>query len=241
MELAHTRKSVPLPVGAMAGYFGGGNAMGRRLPGFERPCMSLRLLQFSFGILLCGISIAMLVRAGLGLGPWDVFHEGGAARTGLSFGTVLVLTGIAVLLAWIPLRQKPGWGTLLNQLGVGLTADFGLWLLPETDSLVVNLLLLLGGILLQGIGSAAYIGVGLGPGPRDGLMTGIVARTGWTVRSVRTGIELSALSLGWLLGGTIGFGTLLYAVTIGPVIHVALPWFDWSKRKAPAEPATEAA
>jgi hypothetical protein len=202
--------------------------------------MPRRLLQFSFGLLLCGLSVAMLVRAGLGLGPWDVFHEGGAGRTGLSFGTVLVLTGLVVLLLWIPLRQKPGWGTLLNQIGVGLTADLGLWLLPEVDSIAARVLLLLGGILVQGIGVAAYIGAGMGPGPRDGLMTGLVARTGWTVRSVRTGIELTVLAGGWLLGGTVGVGTLLYAVTIGPVVHVALPWFAGPGRKVAKDPLSSA-
>jgi hypothetical protein len=198
--------------------------------------MPRRLLQFCFGLLLCGLSVAMLVRAGLGLGPWDVFHEGGAERTGLSFGTILVLTGLVVLLLWIPLRQKPGWGTLFNQIGVGLTADLGLWLLPEVDGVLARILLLLGGILIQGIGIAAYIGAGMGPGPRDGLMTGLVARTGWTVRSVRTGIELIVLAGGWLLGGTVGVGTLLYAVTIGPVVHVALPWFARPGREDPKKP-----
>ena len=188
--------------------------------------MPIRLIQFTFGVFLCGLSIAMMVRAGLGLGPWDVFHEGAAAQSELSFGTVLVLTGISVLLLWIPLRQKPGWGTLLNQVGVGFTADLGLWLLPEAGGHGTALALLFGGILLQGIGGAAYIGARFGPGPRDGLMTGLVAQTGWTIRSVRTGIELSVLAAGWALGGTIGIGTLLYAVMIGPVIHAAMPWFD---------------
>lgn len=188
--------------------------------------MPIRLTQFFFGLVLCGIASAMLIRSGLGLGPWDVFHQGAAERTGLSFGTILIVTGLVVLLLWIPLRQRPGWGTLLNQVIVGLTADLVLKLLAPAETLGFSAGLLVAAILLQGLGGAIYIGAGLGPGPRDGLMTGLVDRTGWTIRSVRTGIELSALSIGWLLGGTIGIGTLLYAISIGPVIHVALPWFD---------------
>ena len=203
--------------------------------------MLLRLAQFSAGLALCGLSLAMMVRAGLGLGPWDVFHQGMAASTGLSIGIVLMLTGVAVLLLWVPLRQKLRWGTFANQVGVGFTADLFLWLLPDASGVAARAAMLAGGTLFQGVGIALYIGAGFGPGPRDGLMTGLVARTRWSVRSVRTGIELGVLAFGWLLGGTIGVGTLLYAVTIGPVVHAALPWFDRGGRRDATDPTAASA
>ena len=191
--------------------------------------MTRRLLQLYLGLLLYGLSMAMMVRAGLGLDPWDVFHQGVGDRTPLSFGTVVIVTGAVVLLLWVPLRQRPGIGTISNIVVIGLAADLGLWLIPEPASMPIRIGLLGAGIFLNGVAGGAYIGAGLGPGPRDGLMTGIVARTGWSIRVVRTGIELTVLAVGWALGGTVGIGTILYAVTIGPVVHVMLPLFTVSK------------
>jgi uncharacterized membrane protein YczE len=182
-----------------------------------------RLVQLYAGLVLYGASLAVQVRAGLGLDPWDVFHQGVADHTGLSFGTVVILTGAAVLLAWIPLRQRPGVGTISNVIVLGIVADATLAVLPEAGSAPVGWAMLLAGVGLNGLASGAYIGAGLGPGPRDGLMTGLVRRTGGSVRIIRTTIEVSVLAVGIALGGTIGPGTLIYALSIGPLIHVFLP------------------
>lgn len=187
--------------------------------------MTRRLFQLYLGLILYGFAIALMIRANLGLDPWDVFHQGLSDRTGASVGTVVILVGLLILLFWIPLRQKPGVGTLSNMIVIGLVIDFCLWVLPGIESISLRGGMLVLSILLSGLASGAYIGAGLGPGPRDGLMTGIVARTGWKVRSVRTSIELGVLAIGWLLGGTVGIGTILYALAIGPIIHVTLPWF----------------
>ena len=148
-----------------------------------------------------------------------------AGPADISFGLVVNLIGMAVLLLWIPLRQKPGIGTVANVLVIGTVANLGLDWIPSDLGLPLQASLLIGGIVLNGIASGAYIGAGLGPGPRDGLMTGIVARTGWPVKWVRTSIELAVIAVGWLLGGSVGLGTVLYAVTIGPLVHVFLPMF----------------
>jgi uncharacterized membrane protein YczE len=182
-----------------------------------------RLAQLYAGLVLYGVSIALQVRAGLGLDPWDVFHQGVSDHTGLSFGTVVILTGAGVLLAWIPLRQRPGIGTISNVIVLGVVADGTLAVLPEAGSAPVGWAMLLAGVGLNGLASGAYIGAGLGPGPRDGLMTGLVRRTGGSVRIIRTTIEVSVLAVGVVLGGTIGPGTLIYALSIGPLIHVFLP------------------
>ena len=182
-----------------------------------------RLTQLYLGLVLYGASMALMIRAALGLNPWDVFHQGVAERLGLSFGTVTILVGALVLLLWIPLRQRPGIGTISNVIVIGLAVDAALAVLPAPGSLAVRLPMLLGGIVLNGIAGGAYIGAGLGPGPRDGLMTGWVRRTGGSVRVVRTVIEVTVLAVGWLLGGTVGLGTVLYAVSIGPLVHVFLP------------------
>lgn len=174
------------------------------------------------GLWLFGGSVAMMVRAELGLASWDVLHQGIAQRTGWPFGWVVIGTAALVMLAWLPLRQRPGFGTVCNVLQVGLGAEVGLWLLPEVDGLLVRGALLLAAVGLNGIATALYIGAGFGPGPRDGLMTGLAAR-GHSIRVVRTTIELTVLVAGWLLGGTVGVGTLLYALTIGPIVHVTLP------------------
>jgi len=185
--------------------------------------MTRRLIQLFLGLALYGFSIALMVRAGLGLNPWDVFHQGLAERTGLSLGTIVIIVGAAVLLLWVPLRQRPGIGTICNVFMIGIAADVSLWLVPEAPSLVAGWVMLLAGIFLNGVACGAYIGAGLGPGPRDGLMTGLVGRTNASVRTVRTGIELVVVAAGWMLGGTVGIGTLLYALAIGPIIHRMLP------------------
>jgi uncharacterized membrane protein YczE len=182
-----------------------------------------RLTQLYAGLVLYGASMALQIRAGLGLDPWDVFHQGVADRTGLSFGTVVILTGAVVLLAWVPLRQRPGIGTVSNVFVIGIAVDASLALLPEAGSTPVALTMLLAGVGLNGVASGAYIGAGLGPGPRDGLMTGLVRRTGGSIRVVRTSIELTVLAVGAALGGTVGLGTVLYALSIGPLVHVLLP------------------
>ena len=157
--------------------------------------------------------------------PWDVFHLGVGKQFGLDFGTVIILTGAAVLLLWIPLRQMPGLGTVSNVIVLGLAANATLAVLPPMESLMLRSLMLIGAIVLNALATGMYIGAGFGPGPRDGLMTGLHARTGWSLRGIRTVIELSVLAIGWALGGTVGVGTVLYALTIGPLIQLCLPWF----------------
>jgi uncharacterized membrane protein YczE len=182
-----------------------------------------RLPQLFAGLGLYGASMALMLRANLGLDPWDVFHQGLASRVALSFGALVNLVGLAVLLLWIPLRQRPGVGTIANVVTIGLAVDATLAVLPPFEGLAVRGAALLAGVVLNGLAGALYIGAGLGPGPRDGLMTGLVRRTGWSIRLVRTGIELSVLALGWLMGGTVGVGTVLYALAIGPLVQAFLP------------------
>ena len=182
-----------------------------------------RLTQLVTGLILYGVSMAMMVRSRLGLDPWDVFHYGIAQYVHLSFGTVVIIVGALVLLLWVPLRQWPGLGTLTNVVLIGLATDATLGLLAAPKPLVARVALLLGGIVLNGLAGALYIGSQFGPGPRDGLMTGLVHRTGRSVRLVRTSIELTVLGVGWLLGGVVGLGTILYAVLIGPIVQVFLP------------------
>jgi len=167
--------------------------------------------------------MALQIRAGLGLDPWDVFHQGVADRTGMSFGTVVIVTGALVLLAWIRLRQRPGFGTVSNVFVIGIAVDATLAVLPHAGSAPVAVAMLLAGVGLNGVAGGAYIGAGLGPGPRDGLMTGLVRRTGGSVRVVRTTIEITVLVVGAALGGTVGIGTLVYAFSIGPLVHALLP------------------
>ncbi len=187
--------------------------------------MIRRLIQLYAGLFLYGLSMAMMVRSDLGLNPWDVFHQGVGDRTPFSFGMIVIITGAVVLMFWIPLRQRPGLGTISNMIVIGLAADAALWLIPNVEALPMRGVMLAAGILLNGVATSTYIGVGLGPGPRDGLMTGLAARTGRSIRSVRTGIEVAVLAVGWALGGTVGIGTVLYAVTIGSVVHMTLPFF----------------
>jgi uncharacterized membrane protein YczE len=181
-----------------------------------------RLTQLYAGLVLYGVSDGMLLLAGLGVDPWDVLHQGLSRRLGLGVGTWAVIVGVLVMLLWIPLRQRPGFGTLSNVLVVGLVIDLVLEVAPVPHDLTLRLLIMLSAVVLNGVATGAYIGAGLGPGPRDGLMTGLAHR-GHSIRVVRTGIELTVLLTGWLLGGTVGLGTVVYALGIGPLAHVFMP------------------
>jgi uncharacterized membrane protein YczE len=180
-----------------------------------------RLPRLVLGCLALGVGIGLTVTAHLGVSPWDVLHQGIARHSPLSFGTVVVVVGLAVLLLWIPLGQRPGLGTVLNTLTVGYVADATLTILSRPDDAAARWALLVAGILSIAVGIGLYIGAGLGPGPRDGLMTGITAR-GHRLWVVRTGLELAALAAGWSLGGDVGVGTLLFAFAIGPLGHFFL-------------------
>jgi uncharacterized membrane protein YczE len=167
-----------------------------------------------------GFSMAMMVRAGLGLDPWDVFHQGLARHTGMTIGIASAVVGVAVLLAWIPLRNRPGIGTIANVIVIAITVDAGLVLMVQPTSMPVRIAMMVGAVVLNAFSTVLYVGAGLGPGPRDGLMTGLVVRTGLSVRLVRTSIEATVLAVGWLLGGTVGAGTVLYALGIGPLVQL---------------------
>ena len=190
-----------------------------------------RLVRLYLGLLLFGLSIALMLLSRLGLDPWDVFHQGLAERTGLRFGWVVIGVSAVVLMLWIPLRQRPGVGTVSNVVLVGLAADAALALLPEPRQLVARSIFLAAGIAVNGVATALYIGAGLGPGPRDGLMTGLAQR-GHSIRVARTSIEVLVLVAGWLLGGTVGIGTVAYAVSIGPLVHYFLPRLTMTQEKA---------
>ncbi len=168
-----------------------------------------------------------------------MFSISGWLNSGISFGTVIILTGAAVLLLWIPIRQMPGLGTVSNVIVLGLAADATLAVLPPLESLVARSALLVGAIVLNAIATGMYIGAGFGPGPRDGLMTGLHARTGWSLRGIRTAIELSVLLIGWLLGGKFGVGTVIYALSIGPLIQLCLPWFSQPVSRNAVSPPRE--
>ncbi|MFJ6027769.1 YitT family protein [Pseudarthrobacter sp. NPDC092424] len=202
--------------------------------------MTRRLVQLLIGLALYGVSLAMLIRAGLGLDPWDVFHQGVANRTVLSIGTVVVITSFVVLLLWIPLRQRPGFGTLCNAVLVGLFADLGLAVIPDVTHVAGQFAMMGGAVLLNGVASACYIGARFGPGPRDGLMTGLAQRTGRSIRLCRTLIEVTVLAIGWVLGGSVGVGTVVYALAIGPLVQLLLPRFMVPGAAAvPGSPASE--
>ncbi len=183
-----------------------------------------RLPRLLVGLVTMGAGIAFMAVAELGLGPWDVLHQGLGERTGLGLGAVNIAVGALVLLLWLPLCQRPGLGTVLNVIIIGLVVDLTLALLPEVGHVGLRWVLMFAGVLGMAVGSGFYIGAGLGPGPRDGLMTGLADR-GHTVRSVRTALEVTVLALGWLLGGTVGVGTLVQALTIGPLVQLALQVF----------------
>ena len=182
------------------------------------------------GLAVFGLGIALLLEAELGAAPWDVFHSGVSEITGIPVGTVIILTGIALLALWIPLREPPGLGTILNAVEIGLVVDLVLPLLPEPEALVPRIAMMAGGIVVIAIGSGLYIGAGLGPGPRDGLMTGL-ARRGISVRLARTGIEVIVLVLGVILGGAIGVGTAAFAIGIGPLVQWFLPRLAMQPRR----------
>ena len=190
-----------------------------------------RLVQLYAGLVLYGFSMALLVRSELGVMPWDVLHQGLARSVGGSLGTVSIVVGALVLLLWVPLRQRPGVGTVSNVVVIGLAVDASLAVLPGVDGFLVRVVFVVTGIVLNAVATAAYIGVRLGPGPRDGLMTGLVGRTGWSVRLVRTGIEVVVVATGWLLGGTLGVATVLYALAIGPLVQPLLRAFTvWPRQ-----------
>ena len=194
-----------------------------------------RLGQLAVGLALYGVSLALMLRAELGLDPWDVFHQGLSERMDLGIGWIVIGVGVAVLLLWIPLRERPGLGTVANALAVGLVVEAALWVLPDLDALAVRVPVMVGGIVGTALATSLYIGAGLGPGPRDGLMTGL-ARRGGSVRVVRTGIEVAVLATGWLLGGSVGVATVLFAVAIGPLVHVLLPRCTVGTPAAPGPP-----
>ncbi|MBA2437817.1 MAG: hypothetical protein H0V52_05625 [Acidimicrobiia bacterium] len=200
-----------------------------------------RLIQLVLGLVTAGIGLALGVRADLGLGPWDVLHQGIAERAGVSMGLVVIAVGAVVLLSWVPLHQRLGMGTVINVFTVGAVLDLSLGVLPEMHGMVAQGSAMVAGVVAVGLGSGLYLGAGLGPGPRDGLMTALAAR-GPSIRLVRTAIEVSALGLGWLLGGTIGVGTVVFALAIGPLVQLFMDAFDLSRPPEPASgPATEQA
>lgn len=194
--------------------------------------MPRRILQLLIGLPLYGVGAALTVDAGLGVDPWTVLAEGLSIRTGIGVGWMTNILGLAILLAWIPLRQRPGIGTLANILTVGTAMQVTLWVLPPISGFVAQHAVLVGGILLVAIASGLYIGARFGPGPRDGLMTGLRSRFGMPIWAARASVELTALVIGWLLGGTVGLGTVLFAATIGPLVHITLPLFDTARMRA---------
>ncbi|MEI3843465.1 MULTISPECIES: membrane protein YczE [unclassified Microbacterium] len=208
-----------------------GRFAGRRLP--------RRITQLVVGLFLYGIGIAFIVRAGLGAAPWDVLSQGLSHHVPLTFGAITILVSIVVLLLWIPIRQRPGVGTLLNALLVGPAADVGFLVIPVAEDLWVQILLFLVGLLVLAAATGLYIGAHFGPGPRDGLMTGLHRRTGWPIWIVRTGIEVVVVAIGWILGGTVGAGTVAFALLVGPLCQLFLRIF--TVRLAGGVPGTDAA
>jgi uncharacterized membrane protein YczE len=187
--------------------------------------LTRRLLQLTIGLVLYGVTLAMMIRATLGNASWDVLHQGMAAHLPISIGTAVIVMSLVVLLFWIPLRELPGLGTIANSFVVGLVADATLRVLEGPDQLWERSLLMVGGVVFNAVATALYIGSQFGPGPRDGLMTGLHRRTGLSIRVVRTGLEVTVVAIGWLLGGVVGIGTVLYTLAIGPLVQLMLPWF----------------
>lgn len=205
--------------------------------------MARRIAQLLIGLVMYGTGCALTVEAGLGVDPWTVFAEGLSIHTGIGIGWITNILGFLVLLLWIPLRQKPGVGTIANILLVGTTMQLVLGVVPSAEGVLAQAGMLAAGILLVAVASGLYIGARFGPGPRDGLMTGMHGRLGWPIWVCRAIVEISVLCAGWLLGGTVGIGTVLFAFLIGPLVHVALPVFDTrarlplSARGTPASPS----
>jgi uncharacterized membrane protein YczE len=198
-----------------------------------------RLVQLQLGLVLYGVSDGMILMSGLGANPWDVFHQGLARHLGIPVGTMVILVGAAVMLLWIPLRQKPGFGTLSNVVVIGLAMDGAMAWMPTPHAWWLRWGEMLGGVVLNGVATGAYIGAGMGPGPRDGLMTGYAAR-GHSIRLVRTAMELTVLATGWLLGGTVGVGTAAYALLIGPLAHRFIPLLAIKPKAGSVEPQAKA-
>lgn len=196
----------------------------------------IRLPRLLLGLVLFGCGIALMVASDLGLPPWGVLDQGLSERSGIPIGTTGILVGAVLLLAWIPLRERPGWGTVLNVLIIGVVTDLVLLVLDTPDALAMRITYLALGVFLFGPGSGLYIGAGMGPGPRDGLMTGLARRGVGSIRAVRTGLELTVLVVGWLLGGTVGVGTVAFAVTVGPNLQFFLTRLSIDRPTAQASP-----
>lgn len=201
--------------------------------------LAVRLLRLFVGLLAYGFAIALMIRGSIGASPWDVFGQGLAHTTGLSFGLCTIIISAAVLLLWIPLRQKPGFGTVANAVLIGLFADAGLSVLPKLDNLWLQIAMFLAGLVLLAFATALYVGAKLGPGPRDGLMTGLVRRTGRPVWMIRTGIEVVVVVIGFFLGGVVGPGTVVFALGIGPVTQLSFKIF-YVELKKPVRKANKA-
>lgn len=194
--------------------------------------MTSRIVQLLVGLVLYGAGCAIMVRAGIGLDPWTVFAQGLSRQTGVGIGWVTNIVGFLVLLLWIPLRQRPGLGTVANILLVGTSMQATLAVSPAVDGFALQLIVFVAGMVLVAVASGLYIGADFGPGPRDGLMTGLHARFGWPIWAARLGVEASVLLAGWMLGGTVGIGTIIFALGIGPLVHRTLPLFDRTRRAA---------
>ena len=198
--------------------------------------LTRRLTQLTLGLVLYGVTLAMMIRSTLGNASWDVLHQGLAIHLPITIGTAVIAMSLVVLLLWIPLRELPGLGTIANSFVVGVVADLTLAVLPAPDALAPRVLLVLGGVLGNAVATAAYVGSQLGPGPRDGLMTGLHRRTGLSIGVVRTALEVTVVVIGWLLGGVLGVGTVVYVLTIGPLVQRLLPVFVVELPDAPAAP-----
>ncbi|MBF8290190.1 MAG: hypothetical protein HW391_1158 [Chloroflexi bacterium] len=199
---------------------------------FFSPAILPRLPGLILGLVLFGLGIALMAQAEVGLGPWEALHQGLQFKTGVPMGTISVWLGIPILALWWPLGERPGLGTLLNVVLIGASTNFGISVIPAPEPQIARLVMMVAGVLVIGLGSGLYLAADLGPGPRDGLMTGIHHRFGWSIRRARTAVELAALVIGWLLGGTIGLGTIVFAFGIGPVVQVMLGIFDREGRVA---------
>lgn len=200
-------------------------------PPARRPILA-RLPGLLIGLVVFGFGIALMARAGIGLGPWEAFHQGLEFRTGIPMGTISILLGLPILVLWWPLGERPGIGTLVNVLLIGTATNIGNTFVPAQTVPVLQFIQMAAGVLVIGIGSGLYLAADLGPGPRDGLMVGVHHRFGWSIRRSRTAIEISVLVIGWALGGTIGLGTLIFAFGIGPVVQMMLGIFDREGRVA---------
>lgn len=194
--------------------------------------MPLRLAQLFIGLVLYGVGCGITVQAGIGLDPWTVFAQGLARQTSVGIGWMTNIIGFLVLLLWVPLRQRPGLGTIANIALVGTSMQATIAVFPHIPGFGWDLVVFMVGMLLVAVASGLYIGADFGPGPRDGLMTGLHSRFGWPIWAARLGVEAGVLVAGWLLGGTVGLGTVIFAVGIGPLVHVALPRFDHRRRRA---------